>query len=157
MLATVAGDRGYGRLWTASLEGWVEYRAKLDELIQEKLPRLHTHFANTGMIADLYAAKWFFTIYSNGFPFESTLRIWDVFLCEPHPKGTKMLFRVALAVLRHGERELLRMNDVTEMASHIKALPNTASELRGDKLIHNALRISLKTKELDKGRPSVEH
>jgi len=148
LLAVIAGQRGYERMWTSTLEGWIEARERLDALTRAMLPRLHAHLEAQGVTPDIWALQWFLTLYSNGFPFESTLRVWDVFLCEPYPKGSKVLFRVALAVLKAGERELLRMTDIAQIVEHIKQLPATNPELQGDRLMANALKISLKSKQL---------
>ena len=43
------------------------------------------------------------TIFSNNVPLELTLRIWDIFFIE----GQKIMYRVALAVLKLNEKQLL--------------------------------------------------
>lgn len=51
----------------------------------------------------MYASQWFMTIYSCNFPFEATVRIWDIFLVE----GKKILFRIALALFKLNEKEMM--------------------------------------------------
>ena len=46
----------------------------------------------------------FMTVCIYKFPFESVCRIWDIFLSE----GIKIVFRVALAILKINEEALLR-------------------------------------------------
>jgi hypothetical protein len=147
-LRHICVELGQGALWAPSMLGWIEYGTKLDLLVKAKLPKLHAHMAEQGLTVDLYALPWFMTLYTKNFPFEATLRVLDVYLCEPHPKGSKILFRVALAILADGERELLRMHDAVQLAEHIRQLPFTSEGLKGDKLVDKALAISLKTKAL---------
>lgn len=148
MLEHMSAACGQGALWRERMDGWMESRAKLDALVAAKLPRLHRHLADHGVTADLYAMQWFLTLYAKDFPFESTLRVWDVLLCEPPPKGAKVLFRVALAVLAAGERELLKMHDVEQLTTHIRRLPATSPALHGDALMARAFAISLKSRAL---------
>jgi hypothetical protein len=100
------------------------------------------------VIPDLYALQWFLTLFAKDFPFEATLGIWDIFLCEPQPNASKILYRVVLVVLQEGEKELLRMNDVQELTDHIRKLPSTSPALQGGKLVERALAIPLKTRAL---------
>jgi len=50
-----------------------------------------------------YASQWFMTIFTVGFPFECTVRIYDAFLTE----GPKILFRVALYIMKENEVSIL--------------------------------------------------
>ena len=52
----------------------------------------------------MYAQPWFLTLYSGFFKLELVSRIWDIFLVE----GKKTIFRVALAILKLNEDELMR-------------------------------------------------
>ena len=51
----------------------------------------------------MYASQWFMTICTLGFPYECTLRIYDSFLAE----GSKILYRIALYILKENEDFLL--------------------------------------------------
>ena len=52
----------------------------------------------------MYAQPWFLTLYSGFFKLELVSRIWDIFLVE----GKKTIFRIALAILKLNEDELMR-------------------------------------------------
>ena len=52
----------------------------------------------------MYASQWFMTIFSVNIPFESTIRIWDIFLVE----GKKILFRIALAIFKLNQQAMLK-------------------------------------------------
>ena len=44
----------------------------------------------------LYMTEWFLCVYTRTLPWESILRVWDMFLCE----GVKVIFKVALVLLK---------------------------------------------------------
>ena len=52
-------------------------------------------------------------------PFQTVLRVWDCFLLE----GPKVLFRMALAVLRLQEQCLLQKTDTISFMRHLKCGP----------------------------------
>ena len=60
------------------------------------------------------------TIFSNNVPLELTLRIWDVFFIE----GQKIIYRVALAVLKINEKYLL-VGDCERVLSILKSYLNS--------------------------------
>ena len=43
------------------------------------------------------------TLFSIYFPFDTVVRVWDIYLVE----GRKTLFRIALAILKINEKELM--------------------------------------------------
>lgn len=44
----------------------------------------------------LYMTEWFLCVYTRTLPWESILRVWDMFLCE----GVKVIFKVGLVLLK---------------------------------------------------------
>jgi hypothetical protein len=54
----------------------------------------------------MFATSWFLTIFSQEVPIQLTLRIWDIFFIE----GKKVLYRIALAILKINEKDLLQEN-----------------------------------------------
>lgn len=69
--------------------------AVLHTLLREHDPHLHALLDENGMIPLLYATDWFMCCFVKTLPWESVLRIWDVFFFE----GAKVFFKVALAIL----------------------------------------------------------
>ena len=51
----------------------------------------------------MYTGSWFMTLFSNYFEYDGVVRIIDVYLTE----GRKTLFRIALAILKVNEQQLL--------------------------------------------------
>ena len=52
----------------------------------------------------MYATEWLMTMFCRGFSFSLALRVWDCFL---HSLDVKIVYRVALALLKNAEQELL--------------------------------------------------
>src|ERR1700730_12183090 len=81
-----------------------QYFYILDQLIKQRHGKLYKHLNFHGIQGPMYATQWFITLYSYNFPFDIVLRIMDILLHE----GTKILFRVALHIIRSLESTLLR-------------------------------------------------
>lgn len=106
MLASlIDNDRGilYQDLYADSLAGCHVEMRSLQELIKIKLPRLSNHMERFSCDISLIATDWFLCLYSTSLPVETTLRVWDSLFLE----GTKVLFRIALALLKMHEPALL--------------------------------------------------
>jgi hypothetical protein len=78
----------------------------LDRLIEFFLPKLFSHFKEVKITPILFATPWFVTLYSYTFPSEFTTVIWTIFLHS----GKVFLFRVAMAILKLAETNLLHLD-----------------------------------------------
>ncbi len=58
-----------------------------------------------GIEVELFANKWFLTLFTMQFPLDFVVRVWDHFLCN----GWITVYNVALALLTQMEDELLQM------------------------------------------------
>lgn len=67
----------------------------------------------------LCMTAWFMSCFIGTLPIETTLRVWDVFFYE----GSKTLFRIALAIFKSGESEILNVSDPMEMFGVVQAMP----------------------------------
>lgn len=67
----------------------------------------------------LCMTAWFMSCFIGTLPIETTLRVWDVFFYE----GSKTLFRIALAIFKSGESEILSVSDPMEMFGVVQAMP----------------------------------
>eukprot|EP00742_Colponemidia_sp_Colp-10_P009634 GILJ01010525.1.p1 GENE.GILJ01010525.1~~GILJ01010525.1.p1 ORF type:complete len:847 (-),score=154.07 GILJ01010525.1:77-2560(-) len=83
---------------------------QLSAFLDLYLPRLAEHFRNEMVDVGSFASPWLSTMFTSGmcssFPFETVCRIWDAFLSE----GWSVMIRVALAILRSTQDELLKMD-----------------------------------------------
>eukprot|EP01026_Neomeris_dumetosa_P017890 TRINITY_DN1696_c0_g1_i1.p1 TRINITY_DN1696_c0_g1~~TRINITY_DN1696_c0_g1_i1.p1 ORF type:complete len:380 (-),score=42.32 TRINITY_DN1696_c0_g1_i1:442-1581(-) len=118
----------YPGLYAANLQGaHVEMRS-LQELVVVKLPKLAKHMQENSCDMSLIATDWFLCLYSTSFPSETTCRVWDSLFYE----GPKVLFRVALALLKQIESDLLNINDPGELMRMVR---NTASKQHNRNLL----------------------
>jgi len=82
------------------------------------LGQLWVHLEGQGMHPTMYATEWFMTMFCRGFNFELVMRVWDVFLVEDF----KIVFRVALALIKNVEKELL-VASFEDIMSLLRNLP----------------------------------
>ncbi|GLC41876.1 hypothetical protein PLESTF_000095400 [Pleodorina starrii] len=116
LLAALVEDILHPGTYSRNLEGCqVEMRA-LDELIGAKLPRLHEHFSSIDLDISMLATDWYLCLYSVSLPSETVMRVWDALFYE----GPKILFRVALALLKIYEEHMLRVKDAGELMMRMR-------------------------------------
>eukprot|EP00884_Botryococcus_braunii_P008527 jgi/Botrbrau1/17676/Bobra.0166s0101.1 len=90
----------YQDMYAKNLKGCHVEMRSLEELLSVKLPRLYQHFKMQACEMSLIATDWFLCLFCTTLPAETTARVWDALLFE----GTKILYRVALALLQTQER-----------------------------------------------------
>lgn len=121
---------------------------QLKRLIKKQVPKLSAHLEDLGVDVSFFAAQWFLTIFVYHFQFRALLRVWDIFFCE----GWKIVFRVAICLLKWEEPELLQMPFDT-------ILPRMKTLHEGkppDEILTRALKIKFKTEELLQFRREYE-
>lgn len=72
-------------------------------LFKRYMPTLYKHLNKEMFEPSMYITPWFMTLCSSNMPIQLTLRIWDIYFLE----GNKILYRIAMAVLKLNEKELL--------------------------------------------------
>ena len=77
---------------------------QLDTLIETHLPDLHVHFQSQAIHTNLFASRWFLTLFTTCVSLSLASRILDNFLCE----GRDVIFRLALTLLSEAKAELLQ-------------------------------------------------
>ena len=110
-------------------------------LCREAVPKLAAHFDAFGVDHAMYASQWFMTLFSYSFPFDVVMRVWDMFLFE----GWKVVYRVALAVLKLSEKELVLM-DFEELMPALKSLSTKYSP---NLIIRQSLSIPLSRRRIE--------
>eukprot|EP00887_Chlorella_sp_A99_P001441 scaffold8.g1441.t1 len=101
----------YQDMYATDLTGTHVEMRSLRELVERKLPRLAAHLDALGCDMSIVATDWFLCLFATTMPAESAARVWDALLVE----GPKVLFRVALALLRLHERALLAQDNPGEL------------------------------------------
>nr|CCC93979.1 putative GTPase activating protein [Trypanosoma congolense IL3000] len=114
---------------------------QLRRLMAKLLPRLYKHFETLGVSPPLYASQWFLTLFVCDLEFRAVLRVWDVFMSE----GWKIIFRIAIALLKWEERRLLSM-PFDEVIPAMKTLHQGKDS---DELLQRAHNVRFKTAELE--------
>ncbi|KAJ7035312.1 rab-GTPase-TBC domain-containing protein [Mycena alexandri] len=89
------------------------------DYVREHTPRLHAHLAELGVDLPAICFSWFLSLFTDCLPVETLFRVWDVFLVD----GLDVLFRVALAILRDNEAELLRCESIPAVYVALENLP----------------------------------
>lgn len=121
VLATIVEDTLFPGTFSRNLEGCQVEMKALDELISDKLPRLAAHFQVIEMDISLLATDWYLGLYATSFPAETVCRIWDALLLE----GPKILFRVALAMLKVYEDNVLKVDNAAEVVLRMRKAAST--------------------------------
>ncbi|KAG0290491.1 hypothetical protein BGZ96_006045 [Linnemannia gamsii] len=117
-------------MYDVTMEGANIDQAVLMTLIMERLPTIWSKFSGgaTSVEMDdgpglptvtLVTSHWFLTLFINILPVESILRVWDCFFYE----GRKVLFRVALTILRMHESEISKIDDPLEVFQVVQNIP----------------------------------
>ncbi|KAL4323423.1 hypothetical protein GQ457_11G009060 [Hibiscus cannabinus] len=93
-----------------------------EEMVCERFPKLVSHLDHLGVQVAWVTGPWFLSIFMNMLPWESVLRIWDVFLFE----GNRvMLFRTALALIEFYAPALLTTKDAGDAVTLLKSLASS--------------------------------
>eukprot|EP01102_Stenamoeba_stenopodia_P017270 TRINITY_DN6163_c0_g1_i1.p1 TRINITY_DN6163_c0_g1~~TRINITY_DN6163_c0_g1_i1.p1 ORF type:complete len:947 (-),score=304.27 TRINITY_DN6163_c0_g1_i1:204-3044(-) len=79
----------------------------LRQLVARKFPTLSDYLQKCGVELSWVTRQWFLCIFIDVLPVETTLRVWDAFFME----GSKVLFRVALALLKLKQQKILATPD----------------------------------------------
>lgn len=108
----------YNDLWLAQVDSNV-----VMEFVYLKMPALSNHFKENDIELSLFS--WFLTIFVDGTPPSLFLRLWDCFLYE----GDKVMFRVALAMLKMYEKQLLKLNNSVVVNNFLRSAVNAAMDI----------------------------
>ena len=75
----------------------------------------------------LATTAWFMSLFVGTLPIESVLRVWDCLFFE----GSKTLFRIALAIFKFSERQILSINDPMEIFQVVQTIPRRMLDING--------------------------
>ena len=76
------------------------------KLVEKFMPKIYKKLIENNIYPTMYASQWFFTCFANCLPFNAVVRIFDCYLLE----GEKIIFRIALALFKMKEKEILNEN-----------------------------------------------
>ena len=114
----------------------------LEKLLKSQAPRVYQHLKDINLSPEMYASQWFITLFTVGFNYEWTVRVYDAFFTE----GYKIIYRVALWVLKSSEDHLIS-GGVEEIFAVIKIFMQDAN---ADELMKAAVDINITNKQIEK-------
>lgn len=113
MLAVLLENVLVSDCYTHNLSGCHVEQRVFKDLMAKKLPRIAAHLEHLEFDVSLVATEWFLCLFAKSLPSETTMRVWDVLFNE----GAKVLFRVALAIFKMKEDELLAAQNIGDVIS----------------------------------------
>lgn len=105
-------------------------------LLKKHAPKIYDLFKRREVLPSMYASQWFITLFAVNFKFDILVRIFDVFLLE----GQKIIFRIALAVLKMKEDKILAKKSFEDILSNMKYL---FENVTADDLFAKAFKFSI--------------
>ncbi|XP_032681560.1 growth hormone-regulated TBC protein 1-A-like isoform X2 [Odontomachus brunneus] len=112
--------------YTRTMDGLLIDIDVLAELVRIKMPDVYQHVTNIGLPWPVITTKWFVCLFAEVLPIETTLRIWDCLFYE----GTKIIFRVALTLIKRNKSNLLACQDFVTLAECFKEITKDSIVLR---------------------------
>ncbi|CAJ0649744.1 12702_t:CDS:2 [Entrophospora sp. SA101] len=79
---------------------------QFDHLVEEMLPKIHSHLLAQGINSSMYASQWFMTLFAYKFPLSLVFRIYDTIFTE----GIEAIFRFSIALLKKNEKRIVELD-----------------------------------------------
>ncbi|KDE06357.1 hypothetical protein MVLG_03266 [Microbotryum lychnidis-dioicae p1A1 Lamole] len=117
----------------------------LKTLVVRLMPDLAAHLEDLGVELPAITFGWFLSLFTDALPIQTLLRIWDLIFVF----GTVMLFRVAVAILKLHETEILSCDSAATLYALMRAM--TTHLYQVDKLLKIAcedLKAVIKDREI---------
>ncbi|KAI0080218.1 TBC-domain-containing protein [Panus rudis PR-1116 ss-1] len=106
-LLEVICDRLLPGYYSPSMHGTLLDQRVFESLVHRCLPVIHDHFTQVDVQLSVASLPWFLSLFINSMPMVFAFRIIDCFFCM----GPKVLFQVALAILKINGEKLLQIQD----------------------------------------------
>ncbi|KAJ3682789.1 hypothetical protein LUZ60_013016 [Juncus effusus] len=94
----------------------------LEELVQQRFPKLASHLNYLGVEIAWLTGPWFLSIFVNSLPWETVLRVWDVILFEGN---RTMLFRTTLSLFELYGPALVTTKDAGDAITLLQSLASS--------------------------------
>ena len=111
------------------------------KLLEKFVPKIYNKLKEKEVVPTMYASQWFFTLFTNTFPFEIIVRIFDCFFLE----GEKIIYRIALAIFKIREKKLLKTKSFETLMENIR---NATNNIEVEELLKTAFEFSLSRKHI---------
>ncbi|XP_062389936.1 growth hormone-regulated TBC protein 1-A-like isoform X2 [Sardina pilchardus] len=104
--------------YTLAMLGLKTDQEVLGELVKVKVPAVWHLMQQHNVMWTLVVSRWFICLFIDILPVETVLRIWDCLFYE----GSKILFRVALTLIRHHQTLLLQAQNLPDVCERFKQI-----------------------------------
>lgn len=108
--------------YTPAMLGLKADQEVLGELVRLKAPAVWRLMQDQGVMWTLVVSRWFICLFIDVLPVETVLRIWDCLFYE----GSKILFRVALTLIRHHQQEIAEAQNLPDVCERFKRITRGA-------------------------------
>ncbi|CAH1957022.1 unnamed protein product [Acanthoscelides obtectus] len=110
----------------------------LDDLISKYEPVVSRHIKAIGMPWAMGTTKWFICIFAEVLPTETVYRIWDCLFYE----GSKIIFRVAITLIRLHKPEILGATELGELMMCFKAMRSSEAVIDCHQFMKDVFKLS---------------
>ncbi|XP_051715795.1 ecotropic viral integration site 5 ortholog isoform X2 [Ctenopharyngodon idella] len=131
------------------LEGVLFDAAVLLSVLKKLCPAAHKHLQSQGVEPLMFATDWLMCLYSRHLPFNTLLRVWDLFFCY----GVRVLFQVAVVLVRRclGDgRQRKECDGQMETLERLRGVKERVQNEQADAFIHEVCSVSLSLSDLQK-------
>ncbi|XP_052010913.1 uncharacterized protein LOC127663389 [Xyrauchen texanus] len=131
------------------LEGVLFDAAVLSSVLKKLCPAAHKHLQNQGVEPLMFATDWLMCLYSRHLPFNTLLRVWDLFFCY----GVRVLFQVAVVLVRRclGQGRLRKeCEGQMETLERLRGVKERVQHDQADTFIHEVCSVPLSLADLQK-------
>ncbi|XP_030636595.1 growth hormone-regulated TBC protein 1-A [Chanos chanos] len=104
--------------YTAAMLGLKTDQEVLGELVKAKVPAVWQAMVEHNVMWTLVVSRWFICLFIDILPVETVLRIWDCLFYE----GSKIVFRVALTLIRHNQAVILEARNLPDICDRFKQI-----------------------------------
>ncbi|QDZ24491.1 Rab-GTPase-TBC domain-containing protein [Chloropicon primus] len=116
VMVCVIREKVLSSTWSKHLSGCLIEMDTLGTLLRKREPRVAQHLEAIGCDVSYFSTDWFLCLYCKSLPSETVARIWDSFLLE----GPKVLFRVALAIIKLSKKQVLACTNPGDVLTTLK-------------------------------------
>jgi len=82
-------------IFSPGFPGLLEALYVQERITEQTMPEVYAAFKSQMISTTSYATKWYITLFANSVPFQTQLRLWDIFLLE----GQDVFVAVAIAIV----------------------------------------------------------
>ncbi|XP_017329314.2 ecotropic viral integration site 5 ortholog isoform X2 [Ictalurus punctatus] len=131
------------------LEGVLFDAAILFSVLKRTCPAAYKHMKRQGVEPLMFATDWLMCLYSRHLPFNTLLRVWDLFFCN----GVRVLFQVAVVLVRRclGEaRHRKECDGQMETLERLRSVRGRVQHEQADAFIQEVCSVPLSLAELQR-------